>query len=197
MPPFPPPLIVNDGLEITETDYFGGPWDKAGIPYMSNHRGVLRLLCPWRPWREMLEVSCDPPLVITRGTFPCGCEALEFFFAKPLAQSFYITTGQTNRLPGDPSGKRPWEVEFWFHRRDYTGLHKCFPAAWRAGPLPSLIPWKGWFPGLLQYPPRNIKRAKACAFDLGKPYKKGRRPPYEPPIKPPHPAAWRWTPPDG
>lgn len=194
--PFPPPLIVNDGLKIVETDYYGGPWERAGIPFMSTHMGVMRILCPWSPWREMLEVSFEPPWIVTRGNFPCGCEAIEVFCPKPEKQSFYILPAQANRLPGDPKGKRPWEIEFWFHRREWWGPHKRFPVAWRSSPLPCLLPWKGWFPDPHAFPPRKDKRPETCLFELGKPYKKGRRPPYERPIEPPHPAAWRWTPPD-
>ena len=95
-------VFVNDGLVITGTDNFGSLWDKAGIPYLSNHLGVVHLLCPLRPWRDLIELNCKPPLVITRGKFPCGCEAVEFLFSPPGSQSLYIALDQAGRLPGDP-----------------------------------------------------------------------------------------------
>lgn len=190
--PGPPPNIVNDGLVITETDYFGGPWDLAGVPFLSNHRGVLRLLCPYLPWRHMMEFSCDPPLILTRGKMVCGCEAVEFFFPEPRSQSFYVLEWQTNRLPSNPCGKRPWEVEIWFSDRGYMGMHKRFYPGWRDSSLPCMQPWKGYFPDFRHHPTRNIKRAEPFAFHLGQPYKKGGRPRYEVPIPVPKANAWRW-----
>lgn len=196
--PFPPPEITNTGLSITATDYFTGPWHAARLPYLSNHRGILRLLTPYQPWRDMLQSSFAPPLVITRGTLPCGCDSIELFFEKPRHQSIIIPAHHANRLPSDPHGKRPWELEFWLSPSPgYMGPHSRFTAAWRAAPIPCLLPWNGWFPDPTQYPPRPHPRAPLFPFYYRKPVKNGRRMEPEPHIPPPHHQAWRWTEADG
>lgn len=191
-PPGPHPTIVRDGLVITSSDYWGGPWEKAHIPFMSNHLGVLQILCPYQPYRNMFEASISEPLIISRGIFPCGCDAIELFFGPPRHQSFYVMAEQTNRLPGDPAGKRPWEVEFWFKVDDYMGMLVRYTALWRHEPLPCMVPisWKA--PQPWEHKPRKEKRAGITMFHLQRAYKKGSRPNRDREIKPPHHSSWRW-----
>ncbi len=154
--PSPPPWIVNDGLIIVETNY-AEVWEKAELPYLSNHRGILRLLLP-SLWRGVVQNNFHHPLILTRGMLPCGCDAVELFFPVPNGFHLYIPAFQSNRLPGDPCGKRHWELEVWFPLLPPI-MQKCYDVAWRTGPLPCLLPWEGEYPKFHAAQSRKEKRA--------------------------------------
>jgi hypothetical protein len=151
------PTIIHDGLVIWRTDYGQGEWGTAGIPYLHNHRGVLQLLLP-PAWQDYATLRLRGMLVITRGRFPCGCEAIELQFSKT-GHHFYVLGSQSNRLPGDPAGKRPWELEVWFPGEPPV-ISQRLLAVWRKSPLPCLAYWSGPVPEPREIPPRREKQAR-------------------------------------
>ncbi|MES2661433.1 MAG: hypothetical protein V4689_22625 [Verrucomicrobiota bacterium] len=154
---FPPPVVSHRDLILTATDHGKGGWAAAGIPYLLNIRGVLQLLTP-PGWQDRAKLRMRGLLVITRGRLPCGCDAIELLFPDT-GHHLYITAAETNRLPGDPAGKRPWELEVWFPGEP-PQLSQRLLAVWRAKPLPHLLGWDGPRPDPAGIPPRRVKQAR-------------------------------------
>ncbi|MES2660457.1 MAG: hypothetical protein V4689_17665 [Verrucomicrobiota bacterium] len=144
-------------LILTATDYGRTGWAAAGIPYLLNFRGVLQLLTP-PTWQDRAKLRMRGLLVISRGKLPCGCDAIELLFPQT-GHYFFITASETNRLPGDPAGKRPWELEVWFPGEP-PQLAQRLLVVWRSKPLPCLLRWDGPLPHPSQIPPRRAKQAR-------------------------------------
>lgn len=116
--------ITNHGGLITATSYFGSPLDVAGLPYLSPHAGVLRVLLP-RAMRSMTGYMRSPTVLISVADSAVYLTWHQLD-SEPLVLQF--PEGQYDRLP---ERRDDWVVAVWCQKgqRPHKAVER--PGEWR------------------------------------------------------------------
>jgi hypothetical protein len=143
-------LIVNDGPELAETNYFDSPRAHAGLIFGSWNASALRLFIPDNQRAALPEMRAALNVPVTQGFMTSwGRDALEIVFDDRSSSPFtlWIEMENVDRWLGEDSHGKPIEVRA--YTRDgvagtWPGLARLARALPCLKPIPAGKPTKRW-----------------------------------------------------
>src|SRR5262245_15622128 len=102
--------ITNDGQRIASSNYWQSSLADAGLPYLSCHRGAIRLLVPPGCQHAVEEMRTARAVVLSVGAWPPDHqrEGAELLFDNGFA--VHLEPGCFDQLPPEPAPGRDWRL---------------------------------------------------------------------------------------
>jgi len=137
-------MIVNEGPELRETNFFDTEQAESGFYYLTRNAGTSRLLVPDSRRDQLAEMATGKIVVLTRGRMRSvdrkmnGRDMVEIMFddGSNAPYALHILADMVDMLPAPGPAGFPFTV--W--TRDGKAL--SFTAHYRRQELPCLKPWK-------------------------------------------------------
>jgi hypothetical protein len=139
--------IQNHGPLITDTNFWGSEYDRAGKLYCSCKAGAIRVLLPQSKSDLVGEWRTAKYVILSRGPWPQAglTEAVEILLedGSDNPYALHLSPESFDLVPAEPEPGLEWVLSVWVLKN--TKPHKALerPCKWRrSAKLPDLSAWK-------------------------------------------------------